>query len=147
MLELGKDIRHQQGSRARSNGSCFPGIRRCLHSPVGSRREGPGIAGLGTGGPLHDAGKLVMLVVRRDGTTDQVLRFLSGARCSIGLGDLWFGRRSSAKLAEVLPENVRTARGCDGTQGLVYPGPGPGFPQGPDHRATKRSRAIGPHRC
>ena len=68
MLGLGKDVRRQQRSRARSHGSCFPGIGRCLHSPVGSRREGPGIAGLGTGGPLHDAGKLVMLVVRRDGT-------------------------------------------------------------------------------
>jgi hypothetical protein len=34
------------------------------------------------------SGKLVMVVVRLSGTADQVLRFSSGADCSIGLGDL-----------------------------------------------------------
>ncbi len=56
-----------------------------LHSPVGSRREGPGIAGLGTGGPLHDAGKLVMLVVQRDGTKTKS----SGSSAALGPRSGW----------------------------------------------------------
>lgn len=52
-----------------------------LHSPVGSRREGPGIAGLGTGGPLHDAGKLV----QRDGTKTKS----SGSSAALGPRSGW----------------------------------------------------------
>ena len=138
MLGQGKDVRRQQGSPARSHGSCFPGIGRSP-LPRGFEKRGSGDCGPGDGWPPPR--RWQACPTRRN--QDQVLRFLSGARSSIGLGDLWVGRRSSAKLAEVLPENVWTARGCNGTQGSPR-ALTPGSHRGQTTAPPERSRAIGP---
>ena len=96
--------------------ACFPGIGRSP-LPRGFEKRGSGDCGPGDGWPPPRRWQACDARGPTRRNQDQVLRFLSGASSSIGLGDLWVGRRSSAKLAEVLPENVRTARGCNGTQG------------------------------